>query len=117
MKAPRQARLIALVADQIPPREEEKHWAQFLGQTTAFYVGADKLARMTRSEAFFVSMHRVGRGRYRVAIERIAEPPYRAGETRVVDAYVSRAEAMIMQDPGNWLWSHRRWKYKKPLYG
>ncbi|HXD50905.1 MAG TPA: lysophospholipid acyltransferase family protein, partial [Burkholderiales bacterium] len=47
------ARVIALVADQTPPREEEKHWTRFLNQDTAFFVGADKIARITRSPVFF----------------------------------------------------------------
>ena len=39
------ARIIALVADQTPLASEEKHWTRFLNQDTAFFVGADKIAR------------------------------------------------------------------------
>lgn len=110
------ARVIALVADQTPPREEEKHWTRFLNQDTAFFVGADKIARIIRSPVFFVGIVRTTRGHYEATLQKLAEPPYSAEGSDIIEHYARAAEAHIVQHPADWLWMYRKWKYKKPLY-
>jgi KDO2-lipid IV(A) lauroyltransferase len=110
------AHVFALVADQTPPREEEKHWTRFLHQDTAFFVGADKIARITRSPVFFVGMTRLRRGYYEARLQLLAEPPYSGERTDIIERYARVAEAHIRQYPADWLWMYRKWKYKKPLY-
>lgn len=110
-------KVIALVADQLPTRGEDKYWATFLGRDTAFYVGIEKLARVTRWPVVFAGVRRTRRGHYEASLRVIASPPYRRddGDT-VVERYVRETEKLILESPCDWLWSHRRWKYKKPLY-
>ncbi len=110
------ARIFALVADQTPPHDEEKHWMRFLNQDTAFFVGADKIARIARAPVFFVGMYRVRRGYYEAELQLLAEPPYRDDGYDVIERYVRVAENHIRQYPSDWLWMYRKWKYKKPLY-
>ena len=110
------ARVIALVADQTPPREEEKHWTRFLNQDTAFFVGADKIARITRSPVFFVGITRTRRGFYEATLQLLATPPYAGDGADIIERYARTAEAHIAQHPADWLWMYRKWKYKKPLY-
>ena len=110
------ARIIALVADQTPPREEEKHWTRFLNQDTAFFVGADKIARIIRSPVFFVGIVRTTRGHYEATLQKLAEPPYSPEGSDIIERYARAAEAHIVQHPADWLWMYRKWKYKKPLY-
>ena len=110
------ARIVALVADQTPPREEEKHWTRFLNQDTAFFVGADKIARITRSPVFFVGITRTRRGFYEATLQLLAAPPYSAKGADIIERYARAAEAHIAQHPADWLWMYRKWKYKKPLY-
>jgi KDO2-lipid IV(A) lauroyltransferase len=110
------ARIFALVADQTPPREEEKHWTRFLNQDTAFFVGADKIARMVRAPVFFVGIVRTSRGHYEATLQLLAEPPYSGEGTDIIERYARAAEAHITEDPADWLWMYRKWKYKKPLY-
>lgn len=110
------ARVFALVADQTPPREEEKHWTRFLGQDTAFFVGADKIARITRSPVIFVGIRRIRRGFYEATLQLLAEPPYTGNGTAIIERYARAAEAHITHYPGDWLWMYRKWKYKKPFY-
>ena len=107
---------LALVADQVPTRSEELYWTRFLNQDTAFYVGIEKLARITRYTVVFLSMRRVSRGHYAVSFKKLAEPPYSRNEHRIVERYARESEKMILGDPASWLWSHQRWKFKKPLY-
>ncbi|MEO7728649.1 MAG: lysophospholipid acyltransferase family protein, partial [Burkholderiales bacterium] len=110
------ARIIALVADQTPPREEEKHWTRFLHQDTAFFVGADKIARITRSPVFFVGIARTRRGHYEATLQMLAQPPYASEGSDIIERYARVAELHITQHPADWLWMYRKWKYKKPLY-
>ena len=110
------ARIFALVADQTPPHDEEKHWTRFLNQDTAFFVGADKIARIAQAPVFFVGMHRVRRGYYEATLQLLAEPPYQGDGHEVIERYVRVAEDHIRKYPADWLWMYRKWKYKKPLY-
>ena len=57
-------RVIALVADQEPVSSERKHWQKFLNRDTAFFLGAEEIARSARYSAFFVKLKRVARGHY-----------------------------------------------------
>ena len=118
MKRQGTPRCYAMVADQTPIAEDEKYWTQFLGRDTAFYVGADTIARIVKGPVFFVAMQREGRGRYRVQVTPLAAPPYEPGSKHtVVERYVRLLEAEILQSPADWLWIHRKWKYAKPVYG
>ncbi len=109
-------RMFALVADQTPPREEDKHWTRFLNQDTAFYVGADKIARIIRAPVFFVGIARTRRGFYEATFQLLAEPPYSGNDADIIERYVRAAETHITAHPADWLWMYRKWKYKKPLY-
>jgi KDO2-lipid IV(A) lauroyltransferase len=116
-----QARAYALVADQTPLQEEEKHWTRFLNQDTAFYVGADKIARILKAPVLFVAMRREERGRYAARLVVLAEPPYERAAARdigaeIIERYARALEDEIRQSPADWLWIHRKWKYPKPLY-
>ena len=104
-------------ADQTPLREEEKYWAKFLGRDTAFFIGPDKIARMTRAPAFFVGIRRIARGRYEAWVTELARPPFDPEGHPVVERYVRAVEAMVLEHPEDWLWVYNKWKYKKPLYG
>lgn len=110
-------RCYAMVADQTPIAQDDKYWTTFMGRDTAFYVGADTIARLLKSPVMFVGMRRVARGRYRVGITPIAAPPYAsAGAHDIVEAYVRLLEAEIRESPADWLWIHRKWKYPRPMY-
>jgi KDO2-lipid IV(A) lauroyltransferase len=116
MKRRTSARIFALVADQTPPREEEKHWTRFMNQDTAFFVGADKIARILRAPVFFVGIARSRRGFYEATLQPLAKPPYSGEGTDIIERYARAAEAHIAEHPADWLWMYRKWKYKKPLY-
>ena len=59
-------RAIAMVADQEPVSSERKHWLKFLNRDSAFFLGAEEIARTTRYAAFFARLKRVARGHYEV---------------------------------------------------
>jgi KDO2-lipid IV(A) lauroyltransferase len=115
MRRAGEARAYAMVADQTPPRNMDKHWTRFLNQDTAFFTGADKIARFLDAPVIYVAMRRVAKGRYTVHLHVLAEPPYtHDAELDVVERYARRLETEIRASPPDWLWVHNKWKYPRP---
>jgi KDO2-lipid IV(A) lauroyltransferase len=111
-----EARVYAMVADQTPTIDEPKYWMRFLNQDSAFFVGADAIARILKAPVVFVEMDRVRRGHYRMRVSMLARPPYdRGSDTEVIERYARALESEIRNSPGDWLWIHRKWKYPKPV--
>jgi KDO2-lipid IV(A) lauroyltransferase len=110
-------RAIALVADQEPVASESKHWTRFLNRDSAFYLGAEEIARKTGYPALFVRMRRVARGHYRVEVVPLAEAREPLPPGAFTDRYAGMVEAQIRESPPDWPWSHKRWRLRKPLYG
>lgn len=111
-------RAYALIADQTPRKKDPKYWTRFLRQDTAFFLGADKIAKFLESPAYFVSMRRVRRGHYVVRLEVLAEPPYEnVDDAIIVERYARCLERAIIDDPADWLWLQKKWKYAKPAPG
>jgi Kdo2-lipid IVA lauroyltransferase/acyltransferase len=104
----------SLIADQMPKRGERKHWTRFLGRETAFYVGADQIARFLEAPVVYVAMRRVRRGYYSVRFDVLAEPPYERGTNEVVmERFARRAEQGVLESPADFLWLQKRWKYPR----
>ena len=117
MKRRREVRAYALVADHTPKHDEEKHWTRFLNQDTAFFVGADKVAKIVKAPVIYVAMRRDAPGYYSVELKLLAEPPYdRESGPEIVERYARMLEEEIRKSPADWLWLHRKWKYRKPIY-
>ncbi|HWR75539.1 MAG TPA: lysophospholipid acyltransferase family protein [Bacteroidales bacterium] len=103
------------IADQTPPPDEHAYWTTFLNQETGFFRGAEKLAVKYDMPVIFVNTTKIKRGYYEVAFELITDHPGKEAPGFVTSRYAEMLEAVIREKPEYWLWSHRRWKYKKPL--
>ena len=102
---------IAMVADQSPTVDQKRYWTHFLNQETAFQVGLDKLARITDFTVVFVGIKRRRRGYYEMHVEIIGQPPYTKNDRHaIIERFARVTEELILNQPANWLWSHRRWK-------
>ena len=110
-------RVIAMVADQEPVSSERKHWLKFLNRDTAFFLGAEEIARTTRYAAFFVRLKRVARGRYEAEFVPLAAAGGQLPAGEFTGRYAQLVEEQIREAPADWPWSHKRWKLKRPLYG
>jgi KDO2-lipid IV(A) lauroyltransferase len=110
----RDARAIAMVADQAPVSSDFKHWTRFLEQPTAFYMGPEKIAQATRFAVVFVAMRRLSRGHYEVICELLAPPGERTTAGEITERYARAVERQVRAAPADWMWSHRRWKLAPP---
>ncbi|MDN5203451.1 lysophospholipid acyltransferase family protein [Fulvivirgaceae bacterium BMA10] len=106
---------IGMLADQEPPAIKSRYWTTFLNQETAFVLGPQQLSGVAKMPVLFMGMERVKRGYYRVTIDKVAEPPYEKGNHDILETYIKKTEVLINANPSNWLWSHRRWKRKRPV--
>ena len=111
----RSARALGMIADQVPRTSPERHWTTFLHQPTAFFKGPERLARALRGRIVYVSMRRLGRGRYEIELEPLTPVGRTAAERRGHRTLRARARARHRWPtrPG-WWWSHKRWKLKPP---
>ena len=109
-------RCIAIASDQTPRVGDDKHWTQFLNQDTAFFLGAEKLARLTKYPVLFLSMKRIARGVYEASFKTLATTPYSKSSECITQQYAREVESQILTSPPDWLWSHKRWKHKRPIY-
>ena len=108
----------ALIADQTPPREDRKHWARILNRDTAFFLGAEKIARFLDAPVLYVAMRRLRRGYYSVRLCPLAEPPYgqdsASDDSPIMEGFARKLEQAVRDSPTEWLWVQKRWKYPKP---
>jgi Kdo2-lipid IVA lauroyltransferase/acyltransferase len=110
-------RAICLIADQEPTKSEHKHWMRFLNRDTAFFLGTEEIARVTRYPVFFAAMRRIARGRYLMEFTNLAAAGESLAAGVLTERYAHLVEAQIRTAPADWPWSHKRWRLKKSLYG
>jgi KDO2-lipid IV(A) lauroyltransferase len=109
-------RAVAMVADQEPTTSEHKHWTRFLNRDTAFYMGPEEIARVTRFPVFFIGLKRTARGFYEMSFTPLSSPGESLRPGELTERYVRLVEQQIRDAPPDWPWSHKRWKLRKSLY-
>ena len=104
------------ITDQHPSRRANAIWVSLLGYPTAWLHGVEKYARLYELPVFYFGIRRVSRGRYQVFIREVARQASSLPFGEITRRYVKILEQVILEDPSNWLWTHRRWKYSPSAY-
>jgi Kdo2-lipid IVA lauroyltransferase/acyltransferase len=104
---------LGLISDQTPARSEIHYWTTFLNQDTPVFLGVEKIAVKTNQPVFFCKMRKVARGQYEVDIDLLCENPKETEPYEITEMHVRALEKLINEAPEYWLWSHRRWKFKR----
>ncbi|MBP6514732.1 MAG: lysophospholipid acyltransferase family protein [Steroidobacteraceae bacterium] len=112
----KQPRLLGMVSDQDPVSAKGRYFTTFLGRDTAFYIGAESIARAAKMPMLFLDVERVSRGHYRLTIEPLVDVDEDLPEGERTERYARRLERAIRERPADWLWTYRRWKVKRPIY-
>jgi KDO2-lipid IV(A) lauroyltransferase len=102
----------ALIADQAAS-SANSYWTTFLHQDTLVFNGPEKLAVKFDYPVVYMNVRRLKRGYYELTPELLIEKPSETKHGEILEAFTKRLEQEIIKDPVIWLWSHRRWKYKK----
>ena len=103
------------ISDQIPSKGDIKYWTTFLNQDTAVFTGAGKIASKYDMAIVFFHVQKVIRGYYNLNIELLFDHTEGLTEEVITEKHVRRLEEIIKEKPEYWIWSHRRWKHKKPV--
>lgn len=103
----------AFIADQTPS-PERAYWMEFLHQDTPVFLGTEALAKKLGYPVMYISITRPRRGYYRMVVERLVTDPKNTREGEITEVHTRRLERDIQDHPDLWLWTHRRWKHKRP---
>ena len=110
--------VLALAADQNPGHPANAYWMQFFGKPAPFVTGPAKGAIKADAIVVMAEMQRLKRGHYHFAMRILTESANSFEPAQLAALYRNELERVIRQDPANYLWSHRRWKYEwKAEYG
>jgi Kdo2-lipid IVA lauroyltransferase/acyltransferase len=104
---------IWFLADQRPPRSS-KFWTIFLNQETPFFEGVEKISRKLDLTVVYMDVRKIRRGYYEVTFRKLFDHPAAARENEITLACVREMENEIRREPEYWLWSHKRFKHKRP---
>lgn len=103
---------IGLVADQNPGDPRNAYWLPFFGRMTPFVKGPEKNAVYNNSYVVYCNLKKVKRGYYSCTLEILTKTPKDLPPGEITKLIVARMENSIRQQPENYLWSHRRWKWE-----
>jgi len=101
------------LTDQTALRDTN-YWMMFLNQETAVFPGPEKVASRFKQAVVFMDIQKVCRGYYEVEFTKLFDDASLTKEFEVTKAHVKFLEDIIRKRPELWLWSHKRWKHKRP---
>lgn len=97
------------IADQSPHIEQEGRKIKFLGIDTHFEVASERLVENYGFKAYYLHC-KVLSDKYEVEFIKMRN------SKNIMTEYANNLERQILEDPVNWLWTHRRWKHLNNLY-
>jgi Kdo2-lipid IVA lauroyltransferase/acyltransferase len=106
--------IYSFITDQTPPLDDIRYWTKFLNQDTPVYLGVEKIASKYDMAVVFFNVQKIRRGYYQYTVELLFEHTAGLPEHVITESHVRRLEDVIRETPEYWIWSHRRWKHKKP---
>jgi len=110
--------ILGLVADQNPGHPGNAFWLDFFHKPVPFLKGPERAAREKGCPVAFVFIKKLKRGHYHADIIPATEDASLTKEGELTKMYKDALIESMKEQPENWLWSHRRWKWEwKPEYG
>ena len=112
-----EVRVVSMLSDQSAGPEDRPYWTTFMNQESGFYTSADRLATRFKCPVVYVALRRLSRGQYEMELTELydGDSPLPADQFPITDAFVKRLEQDIHRAPEQYLWTHRRWKHKRPV--
>ncbi len=104
----------AFIADQ-SPTPENSYWTTFLNQETAVFWGTEVISSKLNYPIVYITISQQKRGYYEMSTELLCENPSVTKKGEISELHTKRLEQDIIKQPELWLWSHKRWKHRRPL--
>ncbi len=101
-------------ADQSPRNAKKAYWMNFLNQETGVQFGAEKFAKEYNCAVVYGVINRLARGKYVIDFKLLCEDAKEMSYGKITELHTKLLEQKIIESPPFWLWSHKRWKHKRP---
>ena len=100
-------------SDQSPHIKSAFHWEKFMGIEVPVHTGAEVLSKRYNMNLVYLNTKKIKRGYYEATLETISTNPKEAPNYQLTDQYLKLLEKQIYKEPEYYLWTHRRWKYRR----
>ena len=100
--------------DQSPGNPEKCYWTTFLNQDTGVLFGAEKFAKEYNYAVVYGRINKESRGYYSFEFLDITDSPQQTNHGEITEKATRMIETDIIANPQYWLWTHKRWKHKRP---
>jgi KDO2-lipid IV(A) lauroyltransferase len=105
---------VLVLSDQAPADARKSYWMEFLHQPSPVLFGVEQMANEFDLTVVYFTMKKVKRGQYSVEFQVLTEAPKSLPYGVLTEKHVKLLEESIIDQPCNWLWSHKRWKRELP---
>lgn len=99
------------IADQSPSNPGRAYWTDFMHQDTPFMNGGGKYAVAHNTAAIYCHVKQVKRGYYTMYVELIREDAADSTANEITQGFATLLQKQLQENPSDWLWSHKRWKW------
>jgi len=101
-----------LAADQNPGNPSSAYWQNFFSKPAPFITGPEVGGIKNDAAIVFVRSRIIKRGHYMVECKLYTESGASTAMGEITRAYRDFLEQIIREEPHNYLWTHRRWKWE-----
>ncbi|WP_348797252.1 lysophospholipid acyltransferase family protein [Flavobacterium adhaerens] len=105
--------LYGFASDQSPKAKAAVHWAKFMGIEVPVHIGAEMLSKRYNMALLYLNTKKVSRGHYEATLEILSENPKEIPDFELTNQYLHLLEKQIYEAPEYYLWTHKRWKYRR----
>lgn len=109
----KKASATVFIADQSPSYVETL-WTTFLNQETPIFEGPERISTKLKMPVVYLRVFRTGRGKYELEFEEICTDASQTNKNEISLKHTKLLERDIENEAYPWLWSHKRWKRKRP---
>lgn len=100
--------------DQSPSNSNNCYWMEFLNQETGVLFGVEKYAKEYNFPVVYGRINKEKRGHYSFEFFPVFDNPRETEYGKITEKVTKMLAEDIQAIPEYWLWTHRRWKHKKP---
>ena len=100
-----------LGADQNPGNPSTAYWQNFFSKSAPFITGPEVGGIKNNTAIIFVRSRILKRGHYAVECAVCTENAASTKRGEITRAFRNFLEKIIREEPDNYLWTHRRWKW------
>ena len=105
--------IYAMIADQSPKKSKIKEYIDFMGIEVPVFTGSENWAKQFNLNVIYLNIEKKRRGFYEATILPITEDAATEPPNAITEKFVRYLENQIREKPELYLWTHKRWKYRK----